>query len=164
MNIFLTGSFKIRVESIEILLITSSLRERISVVPSTFFISRHPMTIYRSSCVHFRGLYRAGTTARGSKLPEKFSSNRFWAVSAMCTGLPYWSHLGAEGAEKKIGYLDVIFIDFLNKIDDFIAQIPKIFPPAAGFPWKTYFWCLKWENSPVNQSKFDLKIWEIWWI
>ena len=46
MNIFLTGSFKIRVESIEILQITSSLRERISVMPPTFFMSRHPMTIW----------------------------------------------------------------------------------------------------------------------
>ncbi len=49
----------------EILEITLTLRQRSSMMPSTFSMFRHPMIIYCPSYVHFRGLCVAA--ARDSK-------------------------------------------------------------------------------------------------
>ena len=60
---------------------------------------------------------------------------------------------GAEGAEKILGYFDLILVDFLNKIDDFESKIAKIFAPAARFSWNVHFWGLKWGKITPKSSK-----------
>ena len=71
----------------EILEITLTLRQRSSMMPSTFSMFRHPTIIYCPSYVHFWGLYAAGTAARDSKSRKKVRLKTVLADPAMCTGL-----------------------------------------------------------------------------
>ena len=70
--------------------ITLTLKQRSSMMPSTFSMFRHPMIIYCPSYVHFRGLYAAGPAARDSKLREKVHLKTVLADLAMCTDLLWY--------------------------------------------------------------------------
>ena len=74
-------------KSMEILEITLTLRQRSSMMASTFSMFRHPMIIYCPSYVHFRGLYAAGTASRNWKSREKVRLKTVLADPAMCTDL-----------------------------------------------------------------------------
>ena len=87
MNIFQWKPLDLELKTMEILQITLTLRQRSSMMPSTFSMFRHPMIIYCPSYVHFWGLYAAGTAARDSKSREKVCLKTVLADPAMCTGL-----------------------------------------------------------------------------
>ena len=77
-----------------------------------------------------RGVKRAfcvvWTTAVGSPSLELFNYPPYLIIHP-----PLLEGVGAEGAEKILGYFGSILIDFLHKIDEFESKIAKIFAPAA---------------------------------
>ena len=87
MNIFQWKPLDLELKIMKILQITLTLKQRSSMMPSTFSMFRHPMIIYCPSYVHFRGLYAAGTAARDSKSRENVYLKTVLADPAMCTDL-----------------------------------------------------------------------------
>ena len=87
MNISPWKCLDLELKSMETLEITLTLRQRSSMMPSTFSMFRHPMIIYCPSYVHFRGLYVAETAARDSKSREKVRLKTVLTDPAMCTDL-----------------------------------------------------------------------------
>ena len=55
-----------------------------------------------------------------------------------------------EGAEKILGYLDLVLVDFLNKIDDFVTQNAKIFRLARCLPKHPFLTSKVRENPPKS--------------
>ena len=88
MNIFQGKPLDLELKTMEILQITLTLRQRSSMMPSTFSMFRHPMIIYCPSYVHFRGLYAAKTAARDSKSRENMRLKTVLTDLAMRTDLP----------------------------------------------------------------------------
>ena len=88
MNISQGKILDLELKTMEILQITLTLRQRSSMMPSTFSMFRHPMIIYCPSYINFRGLYATGTAARDSKSREKVCLKTVLTDSAMCTDLP----------------------------------------------------------------------------
>ena len=113
MNIFQGKCLDLELKSMETLEITLpvTLRQRISMMPSTFSMFRHPMIIYCPSYTHFRGLYVAETAARDSKSREKVRLKTVLADPAMCTDL----NMGYFVFERKMRVYYKTFLEWLKR-------------------------------------------------